>query len=235
MKPDTNTVSNVAFSLACLMLLALGALEIEERVSGKSTTIPPGADPIESFDGRSISIADAQVQGSPKTEVVLIELSDFQCPFCSRHDKETHELIKTEFVDSGRIRQVFMHLPLPIHPHAQAAGEAAECAGRQGRFWEMRLEASATNCTCWGTASGLRYPLQNPVCGQFNYFIDGWFSNAADCQTACRGYANTHAPSACSFSCGEYPASQWWWEGYWEFTDFPMGGGYHTSSFPNYC
>jgi len=142
-KPNTNTISNVAFSLACLMFLALGAIRIEERLTGKPRSTARVPEVIENIDGKSLSIADVQIQGSPAAKVVLIEFSDFQCPYCGRHDKETHELLKKEFVDSGKVRQAFMHMPLPVHQQAKAAGEAAECAGRQGRFWEMRHELFA--------------------------------------------------------------------------------------------
>lgn len=136
---NTNTISNVAFSFACLMFLALGAMRIEERLTGKTTT-PRAPDPVRQVEGQSLSIADAQTMGSPTAKVVLVEFSDFQCPYCGRYDKETHDSIKKEFVDSGKVRQVFMHLALPNHPQAKAAAESAECAGRQGRFWEMRKQ-----------------------------------------------------------------------------------------------
>jgi protein-disulfide isomerase len=132
-----NTVSNIAFSLACVMFLALGAIRIEERLTGKTTT-PRAPDPVETAEGQSLSIADAQTIGSSTARVVLVEFSDFQCPYCGRHDQDTFEAIKSEFVDSGKIKQVFMHLPLQSHSQARAAAEAAECAGKQGRFWEMR-------------------------------------------------------------------------------------------------
>ena len=143
LKLDTSTVSNLAFSLACLMFLALGAIRIEERFADTPTTTPRAPEPVENVEGKSLWLGDAQIQGSPGAGVVLVEFSDFQCPYCGRHDKETHEVIKREFVDSGKVRQAFMHLPLPIHPQAKAAGEAAECAGRQGGFWDMRRQLFA--------------------------------------------------------------------------------------------
>jgi protein-disulfide isomerase len=69
--------------------------------------------------------------------VALVEFADYECPFCARHAKETAPTIKEELLDSGQIQHVFFNFPLAIHAHAQKAGEAAECAARQGRFWEM--------------------------------------------------------------------------------------------------
>ena len=68
---------------------------------------------------------------------MLVEFADYECPFCARHAQTTAPTIKTNLLDSGDIRHVFFNFPLAIHPHAQKAGEAAECAANQGRFWEM--------------------------------------------------------------------------------------------------
>jgi protein-disulfide isomerase len=70
-------------------------------------------------------------------QLVLVEFSDFECPFCAKHATTTGQRIRTEFVNPGDVRHVFFHFPLPTHPRAQKASEAAECAGEQGRFWEM--------------------------------------------------------------------------------------------------
>jgi protein-disulfide isomerase len=125
------------------MFLALGAIRIEEHLAGRKATTSRSSEPVEDVQGQSLSIADAQTMGSSTSGVVLVEFSDFQCPYCGRHDKDTHEAIKKEFVETGRIKQAFMHLALPIHPQAKPAAEAAECAGRQGRFWEMRKQLFA--------------------------------------------------------------------------------------------
>ncbi len=76
-------------------------------------------------------------QGDPEAELVVVEVSDFQCPFCQRHVLETQPTLDEVYVDSGRILWVFKHLPLPIHPQAVDAAVASECAGDQGSFWPM--------------------------------------------------------------------------------------------------
>ncbi len=45
--------------------------------------------------------------------------------------------IQKEYIEVGKVRHVFMDFPLPMHPYAQKASEAANCAGDQGKFWEM--------------------------------------------------------------------------------------------------
>jgi len=84
-----------------------------------------------------ISIEDGNHRGRDNAKVVLIEFSDFECPYCARYALEIHPEVNRRYVDTGRVLLVFRHLPLSIHKSAQKAAEAAECAGRQNRFWEM--------------------------------------------------------------------------------------------------
>lgn len=76
-------------------------------------------------------------RGNPEAKVVVIEFSDFQCPFCRKHTLETQPILDEQFVATDQILWVFKHFPLSIHPQAPAAGAAAECAAEQGKFWEM--------------------------------------------------------------------------------------------------
>lgn len=83
------------------------------------------------------NIQGSPVLGSEDTLLVLVEFSDFQCPFCARHTKNTFPQIKKDFVDTGKIRYVFKDFPLAFHKLAQKAAEAAHCAGEEGKYWEM--------------------------------------------------------------------------------------------------
>jgi protein-disulfide isomerase len=68
----------------------------------------------------------------------MVAFSDFECPFCGRFAREILPEIKAKYIDTGKIRFFFRHLPLAgIHPRAVPAAEAAECAARQGRFWDF--------------------------------------------------------------------------------------------------
>jgi len=80
----------------------------------------------------------AAFKGSPNAPLTIVELSDFQCPFCGRHWQQTCGQLDKEYISTGKVRYVFRHFPLErIHPQAFKAGEAAECAAAQGKFWEM--------------------------------------------------------------------------------------------------
>jgi len=85
-----------------------------------------------------VAFEPAPSMGSPTAQVVVIEYSDFECPFCRRFASETLAPIKDSYVTPGKVRLVFKHFPLEsIHQSALMAAEAAECAHRQGRFWDM--------------------------------------------------------------------------------------------------
>lgn len=77
---------------------------------------------------------DDHVRGDFKAPVTLVEYSDFECPFCGR-SYPTFQKLLTDY--SGKVRLVYKHFPLTsIHPNAQKAAEASECAAEQGKFWE---------------------------------------------------------------------------------------------------
>jgi len=78
------------------------------------------------------------VKGDAEAPLVLVEYTDYQCPFCGRHFANTVPSLASEYVDTGKLRYVLRDLPLEsIHPQAFKAAEAARCAGDQGRYWEM--------------------------------------------------------------------------------------------------
>ena len=75
--------------------------------------------------------------GSANATITLIEFTDYQCPFCSRHFNQTYEQIKKDYIDTGKVKFYLRDFPLGFHPNAQKAAEAARCAGDQGKYWEM--------------------------------------------------------------------------------------------------
>lgn len=81
-----------------------------------------------------VSAAD-HVLGLPGAAVTIVQYGDYECPNCS----EAHRIIKRLHESMvEELLYVYRHFPLTqAHPRAQAAAEAAEAAGAQGRFWEM--------------------------------------------------------------------------------------------------
>lgn len=106
---------------------------IDEELSGK-------ADP--KITRASVSIGNSLIRGTSGAKVTIVEYSDFQCPFCARSLPTVEQVLK-EY--SEKVAFAYKHFPLSqIHPHAQKAAEAAECAKDQGKFWEMHDKLFAT-------------------------------------------------------------------------------------------
>ncbi len=93
---------------------------------------PDRPDPSKRYE---VNTAGSPSRGGPESAPIqIVEFSDFQCPFCGRVTP-TLKQIEDEYGDKVRI--VFKHLPLSIHPKAPAAHAASVAAHRQGKFWEM--------------------------------------------------------------------------------------------------
>jgi len=120
---------------------AQGALRDELREI-KSLLQPaaaaPTADGTPNLAGTTLSLERAQLRGHADAKVVLVEFSDFQCPFCARYAQTTYPQIVRDYVDAGKVRYAFMNFPLEsLHPLAFTQHVAAACAADQGRFWDM--------------------------------------------------------------------------------------------------
>lgn len=84
-----------------------------------------------------ISVDDDPAQGDPKAPIVLVEFSDFQCPYCKKTRPTLDRLMK-EY--KGKIHYVFRDFPLSFHKQAVDAAHAANCAGEQKKYWEYNHE-----------------------------------------------------------------------------------------------
>lgn len=72
-------------------------------------------------------------RGNKDAKVTIVEFSDIECPFCSRHHETMNKILKDYPED---VKWVFKHFPLDsIHTYARKSSEASECAGEQGKFW----------------------------------------------------------------------------------------------------
>ena len=81
-----------------------------------------------------VSYDPARFRGSPKAPVVIVEFSDFQCPYCQAVAPTLKKLLAKY---EGRVSLAYRDLPLrDIHPQAQLAAEGSRCAVEQGKFWE---------------------------------------------------------------------------------------------------
>ncbi len=80
-------------------------------------------------------LAQGPAKGSEGAPITIIEFSDFQCSYCRKFWKETLPRLEAEYVKPGKIRFVYRHLAI-LGEQSVSAGQAAECARDQGKFWE---------------------------------------------------------------------------------------------------
>lgn len=80
----------------------------------------------------SLSVDDDPFMGDENAPVVMIEFSDFECPYCKQFWQQTLPEIKRNYIDTGKLKFVYRDLPLPFHdPLATQEALAANCARDQ--------------------------------------------------------------------------------------------------------
>jgi protein-disulfide isomerase len=127
----TRSLAHGAVSLSLVFTLGCGGQEAE----GDTTrTAAPRAATTDTLTARADA---ARIQGSPTAPVWVIEVSDFQCPFCKTWHDSVYRALRREFVTPGTVRLAYVNYPLSNHANALPAAEAAMCAGAQDKFWDM--------------------------------------------------------------------------------------------------
>ncbi|OGG14788.1 hypothetical protein A2773_06840 [Candidatus Gottesmanbacteria bacterium RIFCSPHIGHO2_01_FULL_39_10] len=95
---------------------------------------------------KGVELGGSPVRGDKNAKVTIVEFSDFQCPFCVRAHPTMKQVLK-EY--EGKVKLVYKHFPLTsIHPKAEKAAQASECAKDQGKFWEFH-DKLFDNSTEW--------------------------------------------------------------------------------------
>jgi protein-disulfide isomerase len=101
---------------------------------------PRGVAKAASAGPAKVGAGTAPVLGSSDAALMIVEFTDYQCPFCQQFHTSVFPHVKHDYIDSGEVRFASRDLPLVMHPNAMSAAHAARCAGEQGKFWEMRHE-----------------------------------------------------------------------------------------------
>ena len=76
-------------------------------------------------------------KGSPTAPVVMVDFSDFGCPFCGSHARQTLPALEREFIATGKVFYKYVPLVMGGFPNGDTAARAAECAAEEGKFWPM--------------------------------------------------------------------------------------------------
>ncbi len=114
---------------------AAGTTGTTQQPPAQGNENPPNQQP--SVDMQAL-VDDDPSFGDKNAKVVVVEFSDFQCPFCRRFYVQTLSQLEQEYISTGKVLFVYRDFPLSsIHPAAQKSAEAAECADEQGKFREM--------------------------------------------------------------------------------------------------
>ncbi len=79
-----------------------------------------------------VSAENDAVRGDANAPVTIVEFSDFQCPFCGKYFSETFGQIKSQYIDTGKVKYIFRDFPLSFHQNAKNAAMAAECVKAEG-------------------------------------------------------------------------------------------------------
>lgn len=107
---------------------------VRERVGGPSAEARP----------IMVGLGHAPFKGARDARVTLVEFTDYQCPFCARHHRDTMPRLLEAYVKTGKLKYVVRDYPLEaIHPAAVKAAEAPHCASEAGRYWEMHEQLFA--------------------------------------------------------------------------------------------
>jgi protein-disulfide isomerase len=113
---------------------------------------------------RNIDIADAPMKGNPSGRVTLIEFVDYECPHCKRVQPVMRQAVD-EFKNDLRV--YFKHYPLPSHPNARLAAEAAVAAQKQGKFWPY-------NDGVWAHSEGLTPAVLEQIAKDVGLDVEKW-------------------------------------------------------------
>ena len=143
MRLQLERLTDVVVIITSVTVLGVGVQLYRTRSGG------PKSEPVQKLEDGTLllSTSGSANSGSLNARLALFEFSDFECPFCGRHAREVYPQIRDNFVKTGKVRYIFKNLPLRNHRLAKAAANGAECAGDQGRFWEMHNQLFANQQT----------------------------------------------------------------------------------------
>jgi len=112
-----------SWTLILTLTVAAGLAIASVALAAQHAPVPP-----------PVALEPARTLGSASAPVTMVEFSDFQCSFCQKFWAETLPRIKEIYINTGRVRFTYQHFAV-LGEHSFAAGQAAECAREQEKFW----------------------------------------------------------------------------------------------------
>ena len=139
---------------ALLFVIASAACAKSDAKPATSTPVASGGDVAPQptpagrgglTDSTSARADRGRIRGNEAAQVWLVEISDFQCPYCKQWHDQSFATLDKEYVQTGKVRLAYLNHPIPsLHPNARAAAEAAMCASVQNKFWELHTALFTT-------------------------------------------------------------------------------------------
>ncbi|AOD24297.1 disulfide bond formation protein [Rhodococcus sp. p52] len=126
----------VAVLLAFLVVGRTGAEDAADPVTAPQ--MGPVGDMSRRIDGDPLAI------GAVDAPVVLIEYSDYRCPFCAKFSRDVEPALIDKYVDEGILRMEWRDLPI-FGDQSMAAARAGRAAAAQGKFWEFNATVYAAS------------------------------------------------------------------------------------------
>lgn len=132
------------YTLLIIAAFALGVLAtkvyyLEKGVTSQPKATAPVGEDGEPAAGAVVDVGNGHLPplGDKNAKVVMVDFSDFECPFCKQYFDETYAQIKKDYIDTGKVVYYYRHFPLDFHPAARPSALASECANEQSKFWEF--------------------------------------------------------------------------------------------------
>lgn len=107
-------------------------------IAGSDTAKPQAVHALPKIEFKNLSGKPSQ--GPENAPILIVEFSDFQCPFCRQVGPILDRVVRES---GGNVRRVWRHFPLEMHPAAFRMHVASECANAQGKFWEYREQVNS--------------------------------------------------------------------------------------------
>lgn len=128
-----NSQKTIISAVIIAGVIIAGAILLKDA---KPSPKAPAVNDISNFPGRAVSASD-HILGSVSAQTIIVEYSDFECPFCKSFHNTMHQVVDDS---NGQAAWVYRHYPIPqLHPKAAREAEASECAYEQGgneAFWK---------------------------------------------------------------------------------------------------
>jgi len=124
-------------------ILLKSVSELDRMLKEKEAVLPKGAvekkktEAVGSRKVEGVGIGSNPIKGNVNAPVLMVEFSDFQCPYSKKFYQQVFPLIEKEYISSGKVKFAYRDLPLGFHSMARPAAIAARCAGKQGKYWQM--------------------------------------------------------------------------------------------------